>query len=128
MVRAVNPAGMWRHDNPVPAVAVHRGILVSSAISGRGPKTGAFPTDKAEQIGLAFANLKQILEAENARLQDVVKLDLYFSDKADRPLVNARWVGMYPEEDARPARHSHVAELPPGCCLQIVVCAVLGDR
>ena len=128
MVRTVNPIGTWRHDNPIPAAAVHRGILISSAISGRSSETGAYPTEKAEQIDLAFANLKQVLEAGNARLRDVVKIDLYFSDKSDRPIVNAHWLKMYPKADARPARHSHVAELPPGCCLQIVVYAVLGDR
>ncbi len=128
MVRSVNPEGTWRHDNPIPAAAVHRGILISSAISGRDPVTGAYPADKTEQINLAFRILKQVLEAGKACPQDVVKFDLYVSDKADRPLVNPHWVQMYPEEDARPARHSHVAELPLGCCLQIVVCAVLEDR
>ena len=127
MVRAVNPEGTWPHDNPIPAAAVHRGVLISSAISGKSPVTGAYPSDKAEQINLAFENLKQILASAGAGLQDVVKFDLYLSDTADRPLVNAHWVEMYPDEEARPARHSHLANLPLGCCLQMVVHAVVTD-
>ena len=124
-MRAIIPEGVPRHQNPIPAAAVHRGVLASSAIAGRDPTTGTYPHDKDRQIALAFDYLRNVLAAAEASIRDVVKCDLYFADKADRTLVNAHWLTMFPDETARPARHSHVASLPAGCCLQIVVLAIL---
>ena len=125
MVRAIAPEGVPRHDNPIPAAAVHRGVLASSAISGKDRVTGTYPVDKERQIALAFDHLRSVLATVGAGVQDVVKVDLYFADKMDRPLVNAHWVGLFPDEAARPARHAHVVSLPAGCCLQIAALAIV---
>lgn len=127
MVRAINPDGVPHHQNPIPAAAIHNGVLMTSAIMGKDPATGEFPADKADQVALAFRHLERILESAGATPDDVVKLSLYFRDKSDRALVNPHWLRLYPDEAARPARHAHVAELPDGCCLQMEVFAVLGD-
>ena len=125
MVRSINPSSLPHHSNPIPTAAVHRGLLVSSAISGIDPVTARYVPDKEAQFALAFSHLRQLLEAGGATLQDVVKLDLFFADKADRPLVNPHWLEMYPDENFRPARHAHEGSLPPGCWLQIEVMAIL---
>ena len=125
MVRAIAPEGVPRHDNPIPAAAVHRGVLASSAISGKDPVTARYPGDKERQIALAFDHLRSVLAGAGASIEDVVKLDLYFADKTDRRLVNAHWLEMFPDERARPARHAHAASLPAGCCLQIAVLAIV---
>lgn len=125
MVRSINPAGVPHHKNPIPAAAIHRGVLVSSAIFGMDPASRTYPADKADQVALAFQHLRTVLDAAGADLQDVVKLDLFFQDTADRVLANPHWLELFPEEGNRPARHAHQTELPDGCCLQIVVMAVL---
>ncbi|MYI70267.1 MAG: RidA family protein [Boseongicola sp. SB0673_bin_14] len=125
MVRSLDPPGVPRHRNPVPAAALHHGMLASSAISGIDPESGGYPADRAMQVALAFGNLRRLLASAGATPQDVVKVDLRFRDKADRRLANPHWLEMYPDEGARPARHSHVADLPDGCCLQISVLAVV---
>lgn len=126
MVRSITSAKLPHHKNPVPAAAYHRGILASSAIMGQRPDTGEWPASKEEQIALAFEHMKTLLSEAGATLQDVIKVDLYVADKADRPLVNPHWISLYPDEMHRPARHAHLALLPPGCCLQISVMAIVG--
>jgi 2-iminobutanoate/2-iminopropanoate deaminase len=127
MVDSINPADVPHHKNPIPAAAIHRGILVSSAIFGLDPATQAYPPTRAEQVAMAFRHLQTILADAGASLQDVVKMDLFFADLADRSLVNPQWLALYPDADHRPARHAHQATLPDGCCLQIVVTAVVGS-
>ncbi|MDA4847813.1 RidA family protein [Hoeflea poritis] len=128
MVRSIDPPGVPRHKNPIPAAALKGGLLASSAISGLDVETGAYPQDKAVQVALAFGYVETVLDAAGCTPQDVVRMDLYFNDKADRRFVNPHWIAMYPDETARPARHAHIAELPHGCCLQITLLAVTGDR
>ena len=72
-----------------------------------------------------FSYLEVILDEAGATPQDVIKLDLYFADKADRALANEHWLRLWPDPAYRPARQAHQAALPDGCCLQIVAMAVL---
>lgn len=126
MVRSFNPDNVPHHRNPVPIAAVHHNILMTSAIFGRDLETDQFPADKAEQVRLAFVHLRTVLAAAGATPQDVVKLTLFFADKADRPLANVHWLDMYPDPAARPARHAIEIKLPEGCCIEIEAMAVLG--
>lgn len=125
MVQAIYAPDVPHHRNPVPHAAMHRSILVSSAILGLDPASGAYPADKTKQVALAFAHMQAILGAAHAELSDVVKVDLYFADMADRALVNPHWLALYPDAQHRPARHAHTGDLPEGCCLQIEFMAVL---
>lgn len=125
MVRAVTTQKAAQHVNPVPNAAVHNGLLITSGILGKQLGTGAYPIDKAQQVALVFDYLEAILAAGGATLQDVVKLDLYFADKADRELANPHWLRLYPDLAYRPARQAHQVILPKGCCLQIVATAML---
>ena len=54
MVRAIDPSNIPRHKNPIPAAAIHGGILISSVISGKSLVTDAYSKDKKEQISLDF--------------------------------------------------------------------------
>ncbi len=128
MVRALNPPTVPHHKNPVPAAAIHRGLLVSSAIMGQVIETGDWPATKKEQIALAFTHMQVLLREAGADLQDVIKVDLYFADKADRALVNPHWLFLYPDEGKRPARHALLGALPPGCCLQIGIMAITEEQ
>ena len=88
-------------------------------------RDSCYPADKGEQTALVFSYLEVILDEAGATSQDVIKLDLYFADKADRALANEHWLRLWPDPAHRPARQAHQAALPDGCCLQIVAMAVL---
>ena len=127
MVRAIDPSDIPPHKNPIPAAAIHRGILISSVISGKSAVTDAYPEDKTEQISLVFKYIENIISEAGGIVQDIIKLDLYFSDKSDRLLVNPEWEKMFPNPKERPARHAQIGDLPKNCCLQVTITAVI-DR
>ena len=125
MVRAINSDSAAQHHNPVPNAAILRGLLVTSSILGKRLDSDEYPADRDEQTALVFRYLEAILDEAGATSQDVIKLDLYFADKADRALANEHWLRLWPDPGHRPARQAHQAVLPDGCCLQIVAMAVL---
>ena len=125
MRRSINAEGVPHHKNPIPHACVVRGVLVSSAISGVDRDTGRYLEEREQQIALAFEYLEDVLAAGGAGIEDVVKLDLFFSDKDDRKFANEHWLRLFPDARSRPARHAHLAELPDGCFLQIEAMAVL---
>jgi len=125
MVRSINCKNVAKHRNPVPSAAIHRGLLITSAILGKELDTDDYPLDKDRQIELVFEYLKTILTEAGATPQDIVKIDLYFADKSDRALVNPHWLRMYPNRTRRPARQAHVSILPEGCCLQLVATGIV---
>ena len=125
MVRAINSNRAAQHHNPVPNAAILRGLLVTSSILGKRLDSDEYPADRGEQTALVFRYLEAILDEAGATSQDVIKLDLYYADKADRALANEHWLRLWPDPAHRPARQAHQAVLPDGCCLQIVAMAVL---
>ena len=127
MVRAIDPSDIPPHKNPIPAAAIHRGILISSVISGKSAVTDAYPEDKTEQISLVFKYIENIISEAGGSVQDIIRLDLYFRDKNDRSLVNPEWEKMFPNPKNRPARHAQIGDLPENCCLQVTIMAVI-DR
>ena len=127
MVRAIDPSNIPRHKNPIPAAAIHGGILISSVISGKSLVTDAYSKDKKEQISLVFEYIEKILLEAGGSVQDIIKMDLYFRDKSDRSLVNPEWEKMFPNPKERPARHAQIGDLPKNCCLQVTITAVI-DR
>jgi 2-iminobutanoate/2-iminopropanoate deaminase len=126
--RSINPESLLPHKNPIPMGCVIDNILMTSAVQGNDPKTGEFPKDKSIQIGLAFDALQKILFESGAVPEDVIKLDLFFTDKTDRSLVNPFWLKMFPDPLSRPARHAQLAELTKGCYLQISATAIIGRK
>ena len=128
MVRSLNPRDVPGHKNPIPAAAMHRGVLMSSAISGAKAGTGNYPGNLESQIELAFRHFRSILAEGNADPQDVVKVDLIFRNLDDRPLVNEHWLELYPDGASRPARHASVSsQMPAGCLFQIQFMAVVEE-
>ena len=81
-----------------------------------------YPTDINK---IVFEYIKKIVIEAGGTVQDIIKMDLYFSDKSDRSIVNPEWVKMFPDPNKRPARHAQIAELPKDCCLQVTLTAVI---
>ena len=111
------------HNAPIPAAARVGPLLCTSAVSGKDPATGALPADAAAQARNAFANLKAVLQAGGASLQDVVKFSVSIKDNAVREPLNAEWLACFPDPHDRPARHIVLHDLQHGMWLQIEVMA-----
>jgi len=82
---------------------------------------GKTTADQTEQV---MQNLRAVLEAAGARLDDVVKTTVYLADMADFPAMNevyGRHFGTH-----KPARSTvQAAALPKGARVEIDVIAVL---
>ena len=106
------------HKNPIPNASRIGNILMSGVIFGKDSRTDQIPETLAEQSALVFSHMKDIVEAAGGTTEDILKVNIYLKDPADRAAVNDEWVKMFPDELARPARHSHGGCNPPylvGC-------------
>jgi 2-iminobutanoate/2-iminopropanoate deaminase len=110
---------------PIPMGARVGNMLYSSGIPGVDAYTGKLGSDAANQARCAFDNLRSLLAAGGARLEDVVRLTVYIKDNGAREHVNAQWLACFPDAHDRPARHTLVYDLPGGMLLQLEVVAVM---
>jgi 2-iminobutanoate/2-iminopropanoate deaminase len=90
------------------------------------PQTGEIVgTDVATQTEQAIANLKAILTAAGATLNDVVKTSVFLKDMNDFAAMNAVYA-QYFIEDTAPARACvEVARLPKDVLVEIECIAVI---
>ena len=123
--RSINVPGA-SHKAPIPAAARVGNILCTSAVSGKDPESGELPADIDSQARNTFANLRAVLAAGGAGMDDVVKFSVTIKDNAVRDAVNTQWAQAFPDPHDRPARHIVVADLQHGMHLQIEVIAVIG--
>lgn len=94
------------HGNPIPAVSRIGTIVATGGVSGMDRGTGKIPEDVAAQCALMFANLRTILAAAGATPEDVIRVTVWIKRPEIRAEVNKEWVAMFPDADARPARHT----------------------
>lgn len=113
------------HKAPIPLGARVGNLICSSGIIGKDPDTGALPADAATQAAHAFTNLRALLAAGGASLDDVVRLSVSVKDDSVRDAVNVHWLAAFPDPDDRPARHISVHDLQHGMWLQLEVLAAV---
>ena len=104
MPRSVMPQSAHtpeRMAGMVPGIRAN-GFLFLSAVRGRHPGTGLMADDPYEQAQQALTNLRHILEAAGATLQDVVKVTLFLSNLHHRQAFHRAWMEAFPSEP--PAR------------------------
>ena len=53
-----------------------------------------------------FANVRRVIEAAGGTPDDIVKMTVWITDRALRPIMNKHWVEMFPDPHSRPARHT----------------------
>ena len=92
-------------------------------MSGKDVATGQLPADAATQVRHTFANLRAVLQAGGASLDDVAKFSVTIKDNSVREPLNAEWLACFPDPHDRPARHIVVQDLQHGLWLQIEVMA-----
>jgi 2-iminobutanoate/2-iminopropanoate deaminase len=113
------------HKAPIPSAARVANVLCTSAVSGKDPTTGQMPADAGEQAHNAFTNLRAVLQAGGATMDDLVKLSVTIKDNAVRDAINVQWLTAFPDPHDRPARHIVVQDLQHGMWLQIEAMAVI---
>ena len=101
-------------------------LLFTSGQLGMDPETGNFPASVEEQAKQALSNVKAIVEAAGASLDQVVKTTVFLKDMNDFQAVNAVYGQFFNEP--YPARSAvEVARLPKDGLVEIEVIANLAN-
>jgi len=107
-----------RHENPIPNASRVGNIVMSSVIGGANPGSRELPAALEQQVANVFHHIRHDIEAAGGSVDDIVKVTFWVKDPAtQRAALNAEWVKMFPDADARPARHT--LTLPPDSRAQV---------
>ena len=114
--------------NPRPVTAADLRALLRAAWSGADPATGKVPEDLDAQCAAMFANVKRVIETTGGTTDDIIKMNVWITDRALRPIMNKYWVEMFPDPHSRPARHTIASgDFTPPMQIQCDLMAVIGD-
>ncbi|MEU9211010.1 RidA family protein [Streptomyces sp. NPDC048415] len=125
--RSIEVPGLHHGGLPIPQACVVGTLLMSGGISPVDPSTGSVPEGTDEQVELAFANVRRVLDAAGGRPEDIVKCTVFVRDKAIRPVIDKYWLELFPDESSRPARHTLRTDLAGSLQVQLEITAVLGE-
>jgi enamine deaminase RidA (YjgF/YER057c/UK114 family) len=107
-----------RHENPIPNASRVGNVVMSSVIGGANPGSRELPAALEQQVANVFHHIRHDIEAAGGSVDDIVKVTFWVKDPAtQRAALNAEWVKMFPDADARPARHT--LTLPPDSRAQV---------
>jgi 2-iminobutanoate/2-iminopropanoate deaminase len=105
-----------------PAVRTEQAIYVSGQV-GEDKATGRLSEGTAAQTAQALENVRTVLEAAGATLDDVVRVGVYLTDMRDFATMNQVYARYF--QSPFPARTTvQVAGLPLGASVEIDVVAV----
>jgi 2-iminobutanoate/2-iminopropanoate deaminase len=117
------------HKNPIPAACRLGNTVASGIIYGLDVTTGKPAADLERQCALMFQHLRSIIEAAGGTVDDIVKLNVWMTDRGQRQAVNQEWLKMFPDPQARPARQTmQGAVLTEGVLVQCDFLAVLDTK
>jgi 2-iminobutanoate/2-iminopropanoate deaminase len=104
--QSVNFPG-FAHQNPIPNASRIGNVMMSSVISGVDPGTRNLPADLAGQVRNLFTHLGRAVEAASGTPDNILKITFWMKEPGTgRAALNEEWVKMFPDPDARPARHT----------------------
>jgi 2-iminobutanoate/2-iminopropanoate deaminase len=92
----IQPAGTTPGGILSPGIRVGD-LLWTAGNTGRNPETGVTPDDIQGQTRQTLENLKRVVEAAGSSFANVVKVNIYLTDIADRPAVNEIYKEYFPE-------------------------------
>ena len=96
-----------RHENPIPNASRIGGLVMSSVIGGTNPGTRELPPALEDQVRNVFAHIRHDVEAAGGKVDNIIKITCWVKDPAkQRAALNDEWVRMFPDPEARPARHT----------------------
>ncbi|MFB6395846.1 RidA family protein [Polymorphospora lycopeni] len=123
--QVIDVPGVAHGTMPIP-MGVRIGQLVfSSGIHGLDPQTQRIPEDPARQVALAFQHMRTIVENAGGSTDDIGMVIFNLAADEYRPLVHAEWVAMFPHDDDRPARNTHIMPLGMGMIIHILMTAAI---
>jgi 2-iminobutanoate/2-iminopropanoate deaminase len=114
------------HKNPIPSASRIGNLLMSSIINGVDPATGKVAPTLEQQCYFIFQHVRAIMAEAGGSPDDIVKMTFWMKDRSQRDAINVEWVKMFPDEHARPARHTMRAELDGALLVQCDITAVFG--
>ena len=83
--------------NPILSPGIRVGNLLWTAGStGSDPETGVTSDDIQEQTRQTLENLKKVVETTGSSFANVIKVNIYLTDIADRPAVNEVYKTYFP--------------------------------
>ena len=107
-----------RHENPIPNASRVGNVVMSSVIGGANPGSRELPAALEQQVANVFHHIRHDIEAAGGSVDDIIKVTFWVKDPTtQRAALNAEWVKMFPDADARPARHT--LTLPPDSRAQV---------
>src|SRR5215467_7397529 len=62
------------HENPIPMGCIIGPFMMTSGIFGMEPETRKIPADVEGQCKLMFANIRRVMDAAGASVEDIIKL------------------------------------------------------
>ena len=124
--RSINVEGLGHGGLPIPAASRIENLVATGGVRGVDAATGLIPESIDDQIRLMFLNLKEILAAAGASVEDVIKLTIWICDPDDRKKINQEWLLAFPDPNSRPCRHILIYQLPGSMLVQCEALAVVG--
>jgi 2-iminobutanoate/2-iminopropanoate deaminase len=126
--RSINSIEGFHHgEMPIPVASIVDNVLYSGAISGYDQGIPGFVEGEEAQIRLVFVYIRRVLEAADAKPEDVVRMTFYVNTKEARDVINQEWCKLFPDLDSRPARHTMTHDFPPNKHLMCDLVAVLDE-
>lgn len=126
--RSIDIDGFRHGAQPIPAASRIGPLVMTGGVHGVDRDTGAIPEDLDGQVSHMFANLKSILEAAGASLDDIIKVNVRISAPDARARVNEAWKLAFPNPRSRPARHTIThSDLPPPIIVQCEAIAYVAE-
>ena len=122
-------AGYDPHEPVSPGILTHDRLYVSG-MRGRDLRTGAIPSDPAEQVDAALDGVKAVLEAAGLGLSHMVFVNPYLTKQIPMRVMNKLYASRF-EFGNTPARATiQVSSLPGGAQIEYTGIAVrdLGQR
>lgn len=127
--RSIVIEGFNHGRQPIPAACRVGNVVMTGGVYGMDPETGEISGSLEDQARLMFIQLRRILSAAGASLEDVGKMTFYLKAREARSAVNLEWLAAFPDPASRPARHTLINEHLPGqVMLQCEAMAVIVDR
>lgn len=124
--RSINWPG-FAHSNPIPNASRIGNIVMSSVIGPRDPETGKVPETLEAQVTNLFRQLAAAIAAAGGTPEDFLKIEFWAKDQAaGRAALNGEWEKMFPNPEARPARHTQALPANSPVQIQCAFTAVLG--
>ncbi|PIE51352.1 reactive intermediate/imine deaminase [Candidatus Fermentibacteria bacterium] len=122
---------VYTSDAPAPAGPYSQAIVTGSFVFVSGQlgitSSGELPESVTEQAEAALNNMRSVLQAAGARMDDVVKTTVLLADMNDFKAVNKLYADYFTEPF--PARVAYqVAALPLGAMVEIEAVARLKER